>query len=82
MTTVSLDDTLDDWQAESRASTLGLSCLPEPVEDMREIVRGNADTGVGYPEEDFLLSRSCSDRDSSADPSELGRVAYEILEYL
>jgi hypothetical protein len=79
---VSLDDALDDGKSQPRTPAVGLACLPEPVEQLREVVCGDARTRVGYPEKDFPLSRSCSDRDPSAGPCELARISDEVLEYL
>lgn len=45
-TAVSLNDALDDGEPKSRAATVSRSRLPEPVEQIRNILKGDAGAGI------------------------------------
>src|SRR5581483_11401418 len=81
-TAVGLDDTLGDGKPEPRAAPLRLASLPEPLEQMWQMVLGDPRAGIRDPEPDSAIARFRSDRDAAAGTRELDRVADEILKNL
>jgi excisionase family DNA binding protein len=80
--TVCLDDALGGGEPQPRAAAVGSPDLVEPLEQVREVLGGNARARIRHPEEHFLPLRSRADRDAATGRRELERVADEILEHL
>ena len=61
-----LHDPLGDGEAEIRAHPGGLPRLPEPLEDVGKVARGNPEARVAYREPDFVIDERRSDRDRTS----------------
>ena len=66
---VSLDDTFGDGKSEPGAVTPGPGCLPESVKDMRQVLGRDTRARIRNPEDDLVIPRRRTHRDSNRQPS-------------
>ena len=79
---VCLDDALRDVQAKPRACAPRLARLPEPIEQVRQALRGNSRSRVGDAEHHLATGGARANIDAAAPRRELERVADEVGEDL
>ena len=81
-TTLRLHESFHDRQPQSGAARLIAAAPPEPLEDVRQIVGGDAFPGVAHPELHLTAMVRGTHHDAAAGRRELRRIADQILEDL
>ena len=79
---VSLDDPFGDGKSEPGAETPGTGCLPESIKDTRQVLRRDTRARIRHSEDDLVVPRGRTHRDTTASLRELDRVADQVLEHL
>mgnify|MGYP003694522213 CR=1 FL=1 len=81
-TAVSLDDAFGDGKPEPSALTPSPGCLPKSVKDTGQVLGRDARARIRNPEDDLVIPRGRSHRDTTASLREFDRVADQVLEHL
>src|SRR5438445_5052488 len=77
---VRLHDPLGDGEPQTCALPGGLPPLPEALEDVRELLRGDPGPGVGHQEPGFAIAKLGPDGDRAAFRGELDRIPDQVGE--
>ena len=79
---VSLDDAFGNWKPESGALTPSSGCLPKSVKDTGQVLGRDTRARIHNSEDDLVIPRGRTDRDTTTRLRELDRVADQVLEHL
>jgi hypothetical protein len=79
---VGLDETLDDREPKTCAAPISSASLPEPIEEVREILRRDPEAGIGNEEDESVAFRGRPDHDFPSPRGKLDRVTDQVLEDL
>jgi len=82
MSPVSLNDAFGDGKSEPGALTLCPAGLPKSVTDIGQLLGRDATRRICNPEDDLVVPRCRTHRDTTAGLREFDCVANEILEHL
>src|SRR6185503_10257803 len=75
---VGLHDALADGEAEAGAAAVAALGLPETVENMRQLLRGDTGTVVCHPDLELLVFHRGSDADGAPGARELDGIADQV----
>ncbi|MEX2282705.1 MAG: hypothetical protein WEE89_09510 [Gemmatimonadota bacterium] len=73
-------DTFDD--GETDAVPASAACLPESIEDLRQMLFRDARSAIRDPEDELVISQLAPNREISSHGCELDRIADEVREDL
>src|SRR2546430_16378851 len=77
---VRLHDPFGDGEPQTGAQPGGLPRLPETLENMRELIRGDPGPGIGDREPDLAIGKLGPDGDCAAFGGELDRIPDQVRE--